>query len=88
MTALNLFIPFFHMPAGKKDNARKCDFAPEKGGNRMMQCRHCGSTFPEDRMIYGYKPGTVSIAPIWWCAVLACDGACVGFDIHPVGAAA
>jgi hypothetical protein len=60
----------------------KDPFAPARGGNRRMFCTHCGERFPEDKIQYRYKIG-VTGQPLWWCPTPRCDGAGVGFDIHP-----
>lgn len=54
-------------------------FAPEAGSDQEMECLHCQEVFPESAITYEQRFGEY----LWWCPTEGCDGAGVGFDIHP-----
>lgn len=56
-------------------------FAPERNSQREMLCLHCGETCTEDEIVYERRHGNPE--PLWWCPTPGCDGAGVGFDLHP-----
>lgn len=58
-------------------------FAPKRGGKRQLKCAHCEEVYPESKAQYRYKIGH-TMAALWWCPTPRCDGAGVGFDLHPV----
>lgn len=55
-------------------------FAPDPDSTREMECLHCGARFEESEVTYEQRFGDY----YWWCPTEGCDGAGVGFDIHPV----
>ena len=69
---------------------------PEKPIN--VKCLHCGDRYSSDEMVLAYRPqfqhpmvmmlgrDADRIGALWWCKNLRCDGAGLGFDIHPVKA--
>lgn len=57
-------------------------FAPSRTGEREMRCLHCEDTFSEQAIVFEHRHGSPD--PLWWCPNPECDGAGVGYDIHPV----
>lgn len=62
------------------DGSHTDTFAPDPDSTREMECLHCGETFEESEVTYEQRFGDY----YWWCPTEGCDGAGVGFDIHPV----
>jgi hypothetical protein len=60
-------------------------FAAKPDSTQRMECLHCGKSYPENEVRYGIKPTVNAHEPYWWCPTPKCDGAGVGFDIHPYG---
>jgi hypothetical protein len=63
-------------PNGKR---ARCDvFAPTEQ-NREVECCHCGWRYKEHEAVWERRGGLL----LWWCKNEECDGAGVGFDLHP-----
>lgn len=59
--------------------------APRRSGEpRIVACSHCRQSYPEDHVVFGWKPPIHSIAALWWCPTPLCDGGGIGFNILPV----
>lgn len=61
--------------------ARSDGFGPPEPPVAVV-CMHCGKGYMSDRMVWGTKPGTRAMSPLWWCPTENCDGAGYGFDIY------
>lgn len=46
-----------------------------------MMCLHCGETVNEADIVYERRFGNPFA--LWYCPTEGCDGAGVGFDLHP-----
>jgi hypothetical protein len=53
-------------------------FAPTDQ-NREVHCWHCEWRYKEQEAVWERRHGML----LWWCKNPDCDGAGVGFDLHP-----
>ena len=53
-------------------------FKPDLTSDKRMTCAHCRKSFPEKKVIWGYRYGSW----LWWCPIAGCNGAGVGFEIR------